>query len=388
MSEHVCLVHYHELGLKGKNRNNFERRLIGNIKTAINEMGLRLEVRRISGRLAVLADTHEQCLSVASCLRKVPGVARVSCTIRTQRNLDDICSAALLALSWVEPFLSFKVNSRRAHTDYPISSMELNSLVGAWLCERLPQKRVQMRSPDAVAHVEVIEGAAYVYSQSQKGIGGLPSGSAGAVVSLLSAGIDSPVATWRIIRRGAIAHCLHFSGVPQTPDTSKHLVREILELLKPTGGVGSLACVDFGDYQRNIALNVPEKLRVLIYRRLMLATACRYAKNVGAKALVTGESLGQVASQTLANIMAVDEVASLPVFRPLIGNDKQEIIDEAKEIGTFTISSQSHEDCCTLFMPRSPETQAKLPEVLDAWASLAIAEWLDSILANIHVEKI
>jgi thiamine biosynthesis protein ThiI len=187
------------------------------------------------------------------------------------------------------------------------------------------------------------------------------------------------------MRRGATVHALHFSGAPQSTDASKHLVREILALLQPMGGLASYAAVDFGDYQRQIALAVPERLRVLMYRRLMFSVACAHASKLGAKALVTGESLGQVASQTLANIAATDEAATLPVLRPLIGNDKQEIVDEAKRIGSFAISSVAHDDCCTLFMPKKPETQAKLPEVLALWQSLPVANWLEAIAADMAV---
>jgi thiamine biosynthesis protein ThiI len=266
--------------------------------------------------------------------------------------------------------------------------MQLNDQVGAYLSECFPKLEVRMREPDATVHVEVIEGSAYVYALSVKGIGGLPAGSSGKVVSLLSSGIDSPVATWQLLRRGAEVYALHFSGAPEAAATSEHLVRQIAEVLAETGGLASLAVARIGAYQREIALAVPEKLRVVFYRRLMLAVACSYAESVGARALVTGESLGQVASQTLDNIRATDEASSLPVLRPLIGTDKQEIIDKAKAVGTFELSTQSYEDCCTLFMPRSPETHAKLDEVLGIWGGLPIEAWLGDIMQDMQVERV
>jgi thiamine biosynthesis protein ThiI len=220
-----------------------------------------------------------------------------------------------------------------------------------------------------------------------KGVGGLPVGTAGNVVCLLSAGLDSPVAAWRMMRRGATVTALHFSGRPETADTSEHLVRELIATLRPFGGIERLCVVAFGGYQREIADHVPPELRVIFYRRLMFAVANEVARRFSAKALVTGESLGQVASQTLDNILAVDAVARYPVFRPLIGTDKQEIIDDAQRLKTFDISSQNHEDCCTLFMPRNPETHAKLARVEAIERRLPFDAWLARILDELEVEE-
>ncbi len=208
-----------------------------------------------------------------------------------------------------------------------------------------------------------MQGDTYVFARREEGAGGLPIGVSGRVVSLLSAGIDSPVATWRMMKRGATVTAVHFSGRPQTDATSEHLVAEICRTLGGWGGVDGLVVVPFGDLQREIALAGPPDLRVLLYRRLMVRVAEAIAGRAGARALVTGESLGQVASQTLDNIAVVDAVASMPVLRPLIGMDKQEIIAEAQELGTYEISTQSHDDCCTLFMPRTPETHATVAQV-------------------------
>jgi thiamine biosynthesis protein ThiI len=264
--------------------------------------------------------------------------------------------------------------------------MQLNQQIGAWLCERLPEKRVKMREPDAKVHVEMVEGSAFIYAQTIKGVGGLPVGSAGRVVCLLSAGLDSPVALWRMMKRGATVTALHFSGSPETNSASEHLVRDILAVLEPYGGVERLCIASFGSYQRELSRLVPPRLRVILYRRLMVAVAEGVARRWGAKALVTGDSLGQVASQTLDNISVVNARAHLPMLRPLIGMDKQEIIDEAQALGTFDLSSTSHEDCCTLFMPRNPETHARLAEVEAIEATLPLERWVDEILAELRVE--
>jgi thiamine biosynthesis protein ThiI len=382
----VCLAHYHEVGLKGRNRLSFERKLKENIERRIAPVaGAR--VTRISGRLLVMVSSWSDALAVAAEVSQVPGVARVSCGLRTAQKLEDVCQASLWILERYEPYKTFKVDARRANTNFPITSMELNQIIGAWLCEHLPEKGVKMREPDARLHVEMIEGSAFVYALTTKGVGGLPVGTAGEVVCLLSAGLDSPVAAWRMMRRGATVTALHFSGRPETADTSEHLVRDIIEVLRPSGGLERLCVVAFGSYQREIANRVPPELRVLFYRRLMFAVANKVAQRFRAKALVTGESLGQVASQTLDNILVVDAVARYPVLRPLIGTDKQEIINEAERLGTFAVSSQNHEDCCTLFMPRNPETHARLARVEAIEAKLPLDTWLEQILGDLEVEE-
>ena len=232
------------------------------------------------------------------------------------------------------PISSFKVDSRRSNTNIALNSLDLNREVGSYLCERFPDKVVRMKGQDRTVHVYVIQGSVYVYVKTDEGVGGLPVGSAGKVISLLSSGIDSPVASWRMLRRGAIVVGLHFSGRPQTSDTSEWLVQDIIEKLSPAGGFGRLYVVPFGDIQRRIARAVPDDLRIIMYRRMMFSFACRLSAIEHAKALVTGESLGQVASQTLENIMAVDEMSTIPVFRPLIGSDKREIMAEAERLGT------------------------------------------------------
>ncbi|MDR2106660.1 MAG: tRNA 4-thiouridine(8) synthase ThiI [Coriobacteriales bacterium] len=386
----VCLVHYHEVGLKGRNRSGFERKLKENIEKRLAGIpaACHARVSRISGRLLVSVGDWAQALALAEALSVVPGIVRISCGVKVAQRMEDVYEAALWILAQCEPYESFKVDARRANTNFPIDSMELNRLIGAWLCEQLPGKVVRMREPDARLRVEMVEGSAFVYTHTIKAVGGLPVGTGGGVVCLLSAGLDSPVAAWRMMRRGATVTALHFSGRPETADTSEHLVRELIGVLSPLGGVERLCIVPFGAYQRMIAERVPSELRVLFYRRLMFAVANRVAERFRAKALVTGESLGQVASQTLDNILVVDAVAAYPVLRPLIGTDKQEIVDEAQRLGSFDVSSQNHEDCCTLFMPRNPETHAKPARVEAISATLPIDEWVERILDELEVQEL
>ena len=376
----VCLVHYHEIGLKGHNRKKFEQQLIANIEALIKNSEVR--IRRISGRICLFlpdSSTYEDSCRLADQIAGVPGIARVSCGYRCAQDLEEMYETACMALTDAGDFYTFKVQARRNHTDFAIDSMQLNQLVGAALCRAFPDKKVAMKNPDVEVRVEVIQGSTYIYGRSIQGIGGLPVGSAGKAVCLLSSGIDSPVATWRIARRGATCIGVHFSGRPETSATSEYLVQDIAEVLERSGCFARLYTVPIGTYQREISALAPPELRVILYRRLMFRIAERIARKEGAKALVTGESLGQVASQTMDNMLVVNQSVSL-------GFDKVEIIGEAQKLGTFDISSQDAPDCCTLFMPRNPETHAKLPKVLAAEADLPMDEWAEEALqaAEIH----
>lgn len=382
----VCLVHYHEIGLKGHNRKKFEQQLISNIEALIQDSTVR--IRRISGRICLFMEdgsSFEDACSLADQIAGVPGIARVSSGYRCAQELDEMYETACMALNDVGEFHTFKVQARRNHTDFAIDSMQLNQLVGAALCRAFPDKKVAMKNPDVEVRVEVIQGSTYIYGRSIPGIGGLPVGSAGKAICLLSSGIDSPVATWRIARRGATCIGVHFSGRPETSATSEYLVQDIAEVLERTGCFARLYIVPIGTYQREISALAPPELRVILYRRLMFRIAERIANREGAKALVTGESLGQVASQTMDNMLVVNQSVSIPIYRPLVGFDKIEIINEAQKLGTFEISSQDAPDCCTLFMPRNPETHAKLPKVLAAEESLPMDDWAQEALDNVEI---
>ena len=382
MNERVCLVHYHEIGLKGKNRSTFENRLVSNLKHALRKFDVS-NVARISGHLIVEATNGQADSELARAISRVPGVARVSLAYRCPLDEATYCAAAVDALSGVtDDWQTFKVHARRSSTNYERHTLEMNRIVGAALCDAFPTKKVLMHGPDMTVVVHAVQGDVYVYADTGSGVGGLPVGSSGRVMCLLSSGIDSPVAVWRLARRGAIPFGVHFSGRPQTASTSEYLVDDIAHVLEKSGCIARVYVVPFGDYQRAIAAQVPPELRIIMYRRLMFKVADALARKVGAKALVTGESLGQVASQTIENISVVNEATELPVFRPFIGTDKIEIIDQAQALGTFDISSQPAPDCCTLFMPRNPETHAKLDRVLEVEQGLPLDEWIPELVAS------
>ena len=383
MTERLCLVHYHEIGLKGKNRSTFENQLVTNLHRALRPFDV-TNVARVSGHIVVEVSDRFATEELAAAIRCVPGVARVSLAYKCCLDEDEYCAAAVRALGEAEPFSTFKVHARRSSTIYERHTLEMNQLVGTVLCEAFPEKKVDVHHPDVTVIVHVVQGSTYVYASSAPGIGGLPVGTAGKVVTLLSSGFDSPVATWMVGRRGATCVPVHFSGRPMTADTSEWLCQDIVETLAPAGLIGRMYVVPFGERQREISLAVPQSLRIIMYRRIMLQVSERIARLEGAKALVTGESLGQVASQTLDNIAAVNEAVTMPVLRPLIGSDKQEIIARSQQIGTYDISCQTAPDCCTLFMPRRPETHARLAQVLEAWENFDHEAMVEDLVANVE----
>ena len=383
MTERLCLVHYHEIGLKGKNRSTFENQLVTNLHRALRPFDV-TNVARVSGHIVVEVSDRFATEELAAAIRRVPGVARVSLAYKCGLDEDEYCAAAVRALGEAEPFSTFKVHARRSSTNYERHTLEMNQLVGSVLCEAFPEKKVDVHHPDVTVIVHVVQGSTYVYASSAPGVGGLPVGTAGKVVTLLSSGFDSPVATWMVGRRGATCVPVHFSGRPMTADTSEWLCQDIVDALAPAGLIGRMYVVPFGERQREISLAVPQSLRIIMYRRIMLQVSERIARLEGAKALVTGESLGQVASQTLDNIAAVNEAVTMPVLRPLIGSDKQEIIARSQQIGTYDISCQTAPDCCTLFMPRRPETHARLAQVLEAWESFDHETMVEDLVANVE----
>lgn len=368
MYERVVMVHYHEIGLKGRNRSTFERRLQSNLQAAV--VGLtEARVERIASRLTVPVTDLGRLDDVLDAVSRIPGISYIADAYVVPRDLEEIERAALLAMRDAGEASTFKVDARRSATDFPVTSLDINRRVGAFLGEQTGVK-VKLDHPDVTVRIEVVQGEAYVYARRIEGPGGLPVGSSGKMIALLSAGIDSPVAAWRLMKRGGIVIGAHFSGRPQTDALSERHVVEIGHALERYGGLGRIYIVPIGDLQREISLNAPPDLRVLLYRRLMLRVSEEIARVEHAKALITGESLGQVASQTLENIAAVDAAARMPVLRPLIGMDKLEIIDNARRIGTYELSTQPHSDCCTLFMPRMPATHATVNEVDAAEADI------------------
>ena len=381
MSAHVCFVSYHELGLKGKNRPAFQRRLAENIAFLLPET---CTIRKVQGRILVDVPNHQDAHVLARRIARIPGVANVSPATCIGRDLEEICHTALRVVREmpVAP-RTFRVTSKRSNTDFKVTSQQLNIKIGQFICDNTDLS-VDLSHPDLTIRVTVVGGQTYVSGTKMEGAGGLPVGSSGILISLLSSGIDSPVATWRMIRRGAVCVGLHFSGAPVVTDGSHRLALEIGDVLARTGGLGRIYTVAFGQIQREIASTVYPDLRILTYRRTMMAVAQALADIESAHALVTGESLGQVASQTIENIVATGQGCTLPIFRPLIGDDKHDIVAGARRIDTFELSAQAADDCCTLFMPRTPETHVDVARFDAAMSALDIDGFVMRALETIE----
>lgn len=349
----VAIVHYAEISLKGGNRPLFLRQLRQNIERALADLGP-AAVHPFPGRLVVDLDLHPDPAAVRDRIVQVCGVASVCLGLRADASLEAMKEAVASLVDGRE-FGSFRISARRAFKTYPRTSVELNRELGAFVLERA-RARVDLRDPELNIHLEVLPGEAFVYADRTPGPGGLPVGVSGLVTALLSGGIDSPVAAWRLIKRGCRVMFVHFHSVPYLPTTSQKKARALVERLTQWQYESCLCLVPFGEIQREVVLSVPPPLRVVVYRRLMVRIAEALGRQAGAQAMVSGESLGQVASQTLANIVRIDEAAATPILRPLVGTDKLEIVVEAKRLGTYEISIEPDADCCTLFTPKHPAT--------------------------------
>jgi len=366
----VVVVHYHEISLKRGNRPLFLRHLARNLSRALADLGP-VTVRQRPGRIVLDLGDHPNPELVRDRAQRVCGVASVSLGYATASTLEGMRGVIGRLIEGRE-FRSFRITARRAFKTYPMTSVELNRSLGAFVLERVAT-RVDLEHPEVEIVVEVLPDEAFVSLDRRPGPGGLPVGSGGTVAALLSGGIDSPVAAWRMLKRGCRVVFVHFHSVPYLPPTSQAKARALVERLTEWQYDSRLFLVPFGEIQREVVLSVPGPARVVVYRRLMVRIAEAIGRREGALALATGESLGQVASQTLENIAAIDAVATMPVLRPLIGTDKIEIIHEAKQLGTFEISIEPDADCCTLFTPRHPLTRMTVEQAEAVEARLDVA---------------
>ena len=359
---HPCvIVHYHEISLKRGNRPLFLRRLQENIARAVSDLGPVTVVQR-PGRIVVDLEGHEHAEAARERLDRVCGIANLALAVRTGSSTESLKRAVDHVIG-PRPFSSFRITARRAFKTFPLTSVEINRELGAHVLKVKPQARVDLEHAELNVHVEVLPHEAFVYADRRPGAGGLPVGSGGTVMALLSGGIDSPVAAWRMMKRGCRVHFVHFHSVPYLPDTSIGKARELARRLTQWQYVSHLYLVPFGEIQREVVLAVRPMARVVAYRRLMVRIAEALARQTGALALVTGESLGQVASQTLHNLARIDEAAAMPVLRPLIGMDKIEITEAAQRLDTFETSIEPDADCCTLFTPAHPGTRLGREEI-------------------------
>ena len=383
-SMNSIVIHYQELALKGKNRPWFIGRLVRNLKQALVDLDV-VEVRTLMGRIEVKLGPATSREQAGERIRRTFGIANFSNARRTPLDLDVMTRSILEDLA-DRSCRSFRVSVRRADKRFPMTSPQIEREIGG----RIKTARgwtVDLDEGELTVHVELLTNEAFYFFGRERGPGGLPTGTAGRVTCLLSGGIDSPVAAHRMMKRGCAVSFVHFHSYPILSRASIEKARELVRLLTTWQQRSRLYLVAFGDIQQQVVLAVPGPMRVIVYRRLMLRIAEKIAMARGAKALITGDVVGQVASQTLENLQVIGGVATLPLFRPLIGMDKEEIMAEARAIGSYPISIIPDQDCCTLFTPRNPLTRGRLANVEAAERALPIDELVASAVAGAVVEE-
>src|SRR3984957_18038173 len=367
VNDPTIVVHYHELWLKGCNRRFFLGKLFTALRLALQGLPI-VRIEQPGERFLVRLGEGAPLDEVMRRMGGIPGVAYYAVARPVERDMDALCRAA-----WeeIEPqrFADFAVRAKRSDKTFLHSTMEIESTVGRYLLEQLRAQgrevRVRLNDPEVTCRIEITPGPLLVYAHKIPGVGGLPANTAGRITCLLSGGFDSAVAAYQMMKRGAHLSFVHFYGTGARPgESSLHIASGLARVLTPYQFRAKLYRVPFEAIQREIVRAAPEGVRILLYRRMMLRIAEAFARRDRSLALLTGDSLAQVASQTLRNLAAVDAVARMPVFRPLIGTDKVDILATAKKIGTYDISSEPFHDCCPVFMPRSPELSAS-PEELD-----------------------
>lgn len=390
MLQDFILVHYGEIALKGNNRHYFESRLIQNIKSQLEVFapGSFESVEKIFGGILVKLGKNgiKNKAAIEDALMHTFGIANFSFAVSVKQDIETF-QKVCWDLIEKEKFKTFCIRTQRSNKQFGFTSQEVNEKVGEYIYEKFDRKKaVSLKNPDCECFIHIINKMALISMRKIQGPGGMPIGTGGKAMVMMSGGFDSPIAAWFLLRRGVTTSFAHFHSIPYTSQASVEKVHNLIRVLKKFGSSGLMYSIPFADVQKEIMTKTPAPLRVILYRRFMVHIAEDLAKKEKCLALVTGDSVGQVASQTLENILAVNEAATLPVFRPLIGMDKEEIMQIAKKIGTYDISKLPHDDCCTRLMPKSPETRSKLKDVLDAEKNLDIEKLVQETLAK--TEKI
>ena len=370
--ETIHVIRFGEIWIKGRNQRMFQDALERNIRRSLKRADISFALETERGRLFV-REKGAAPERAGDILARIPGIVSVSSGTRVEKNLDAIGRAALEQIGAIQPRpVSFKVDVKRADKTFPMTSPELARELGGWLLTRDIDIPVDVHHPAMRVGVEILRTGAYVHCCTRRGVGGLPVGVSGRVAVLLSGGIDSPVAAWRMQRRGADVMPIYFHGFPFTSDKGRDKVARLCRCIAGYQGRMTLHVVNFTPVLSALKKGVPEKLIIIMMRRFMMRIAGELARRRGCQALVTGDNLGQVASQTLENLACVTDASDMMILRPLLGMDKFDIIAEARSLGTFDISIEPHEDCCTLFVPKFPEIYGKIQDVRDAEAGLDV----------------
>jgi thiamine biosynthesis protein ThiI len=382
--EDMILLKQGEIVLKGLNRRSFEIKLISNISRRLKPYG-KFKVYSVQSTIYVEPEGACDMDSAYDAVKTIFGIVSVSRAAVCEKDQDAIFETAKRYLGEsLSRAKSFKVESKRSDKRFPMTSIQLSQYVGGLLADEYPQVKVDVHHPEMTVHVEVRDYAAYVHGPAEQGAGGMPVGVNGRVISLLSGGIDSPVSTYMIAKRGVSVIPVHFFSYPYTSELAKEKVIELARILTKYCGRLMVEIVPFTHIQEEIRKNCPEELFTIIMRRFMMRISEKIAELNGCKAIITGENLGQVASQTLEAMAVTEQCVTLPVLRPVIGLDKKDIVEIAVKIGTFDTSILPYEDCCTVFTPRHPRTKPRLDEVAAAEAALDIASLTAEAVAGIE----
>lgn len=376
------VAHFHEIALKGRNRSLFETRLVENIQAQLGA-SIFERVERLESRIFITLKKNFDD-ATRDVLSRVFGITSFA-PVYSVKPARPLIEQAAVALMQKQKNVSFAIRTKRSDKDFPGTSDEISAAIGATVVGATGA-RVNLTNPDITIFVEILSQRALITSEKYAGPGGLPVSISGKVCAMLSGGIDSPVAAWKVMKRGCEIVFAHFHSYPHTSKASITKVRELAKLVGAYQPMSVLYLIPFAEAQRQVVMYTEPKYRVLLYRRLMIRIVNELAKNERASAIVTGESIGQVASQTLPNLHATEAAADIPIFRPLIGDDKEEIITQAKKIGTYLTSIQPHDDCCTLFIPKNPSTNARISDLEREEQRMPIDELIHETIQKIEKE--
>ncbi|MDD6807169.1 MAG: tRNA 4-thiouridine(8) synthase ThiI [Oscillospiraceae bacterium] len=374
----IILVKNGELALKGLNRNTFEDALVKNIKRRLSKI-MEIEITKSQSTIMIepLSD-HPNMEDAEIAISKIFGIAGYSRAAVSEKDMQKILNVAGEYLKeTLEESNTFKVEAKRSDKKFPLKSPEICREAGGYLLKKYPHLRVDVHNPDVIVTIEIRDKYAFIRGNQKKGAGGMPVGTAGKASIMISGGIDSPVAAYMMAKRGLVLDAVHFASPPYTSDRAEQKVHELLEKVSEYSGHMNLYVVPFTEIQEHIKDDCPEELFTIIMRRMMMRIAEMITKREEGRAIITGESLGQVASQTLPAIACTDAVATIPVLRPLIGMDKDEIVKISRKIDTFDISIQPYEDCCTVFTPKHPRLKPDINTVLEAESALKMDELIE-----------
>ncbi len=363
MEWNELLIRYGEISLKGRNRNVFVKKLRNNMKEALSDLTT-ISIKSERDRMFLFADDKQDMEEAIVRLPHIFGIQSFSPVAKCEATLEAIKEKALDVIGAGETVgKTFKVEIRRTDKSFPLETNELQQEIGGHVLRNFPELGVKMKKPDILLHIEIRSEGAFLTATVHKGAGGMPVGSNGHSILMLSGGIDSPVAGYLMMKRGVSIDAIHFASPPFTSELSKKKVMDLAEKLSTFGAAVRLHIIPFTEIQQTIVNQVPDNVSMTTTRRLMLQIADKVRIEAGALAIVTGESLGQVASQTLESLTAINAVTTTPILRPLVASDKLDIIDIAQKIGTYEISIRPHEDCCTIFAPSNPKTKPRLEKV-------------------------